>query len=99
MLRWPVALALLVCGALHVPGDPAGLFSGDTGGLLALAVSLLCLTAGALLAIRDTAWAWRAGAVVALGVTALHVVGGAVEFDPLAGAVGASVSWAASRRC
>ncbi|WP_330300078.1 hypothetical protein [Streptomyces sp. NBC_00503] len=94
VLRWPVALALLVCGALHVPADPAGLFSGDTGGLLALAVTLLCLTSGALLAIRDTAWAWRAGAVVALGVTALHVIGGAVEFDPLAGAVGASVSWA-----
>ncbi|MFE2283553.1 hypothetical protein ACFXDJ_05180 [Streptomyces sp. NPDC059443] len=94
VLRWPVALALLVCGALHVPADPAGLFSGDPGGPVALAVTLLCLTAGALLAVRDTAWAWRAGAVIAMAVTALHVVGGAVEFDPLAGAVGASVSWA-----
>lgn len=94
VLRWPVALALLLCGALHVPGDVAGLTAGDTGGLLALAVTLLCLTASALLAVRDTAGVWRAGAVVALGVAALHVVGGAVEFDPLAGAAGGSVEWA-----
>ncbi|AWZ05572.1 hypothetical protein DRB96_07255 [Streptomyces sp. ICC1] len=94
VLRWPVAFALLLCGALHVPGDLAGLASGDPGGLLALAVTLLCLTAGALLAVRDTAAAWRTGAIVALGVAALHVVGGAVEFDPLAGAVAGSVAWA-----
>ncbi|MET9467143.1 hypothetical protein ABZY44_20530 [Streptomyces sp. NPDC006544] len=94
VLRWPVALALLLCGALHVPGDVAGLAAGDPGGLLALAVTLLCLTAGALLAVRDTPGVWRAGAVVALGVAALHVVGGAVEFDPFAGAVGGSLEWA-----
>ncbi|MCM1967885.1 hypothetical protein [Streptomyces sp. G1] len=94
ILRWPVALALLLCGALHVPGDLAGLVSGDPGGLLALAVTLLCLTAGALLAVRDTAGAWRAGAVVALGVAALHVAGGVAGFDPLGGAVGGSLEWA-----
>ncbi|MER5486736.1 hypothetical protein ABT024_26505 [Streptomyces sp. NPDC002812] len=94
ILRWPVALALLLCGALHVPGDLAGLVSGDPGGLLALAVTLLCLTAGALLAVRDTTGAWRAGAVVALGVAALHVVGGVAGFDPLGGAVGGSLEWA-----
>ncbi|WP_407835534.1 hypothetical protein ACE1OC_02275 [Streptomyces sp. DSM 116496] len=94
ILRWSVALALLLCGALHVPGDLAGLASGDPGGLLALAVTLLCLTAGALLAVRDTAGAWRAGAVVALGVAALHVVGGVAGFDPLGGAVGGSLEWA-----
>ncbi|MDD9380777.1 hypothetical protein M8Z33_29825 [Streptomyces sp. ZAF1911] len=94
ILRWPVALALLLCGALHVPGDLAGLASGDPDGLLALAVTLLCLTAGALLAVRDTAGAWRAGAVVALGVAALHVVGGVAGFDPLGGAVGGSLEWA-----
>ncbi|MFF3209221.1 hypothetical protein ACFYYB_01035 [Streptomyces sp. NPDC002886] len=94
ILRWPVALALLLCGALHVPGDLAGLTSGDPGGLLALAVTLLCLTAGALLAVRDTAGAWRACAVVALGVAGLHVVGGVAGFDPLGGAVGGSLEWA-----
>ncbi|MFD5149349.1 hypothetical protein [Streptomyces sp. NPDC058401] len=94
ILRWPVALALLLCGALHVPGDLAGLASGDPGGLLALAVTLLCLSAGALLAVRDTAAAWRAGAVVALGVAALHVVGGVAGFDPLGSAVGGSLEWA-----
>ncbi|MCY0939618.1 hypothetical protein [Streptomyces sp. H34-S4] len=94
ILRWPVALALLLCGALHVPGDLAGLTSGTPGGLVALAVTLLCLTAGALLAVRDTAGAWRAAAVVALGVAVLHVVGGVAGFDPLGGAVGGSVEWA-----
>lgn len=94
ILRWPVALALLLCGALHVPGDLAALASGDPGGLLALAVTLLCLTAGALLAVRDTAAAWRAGAVVALGVAGLHVIGGVTGFDPLGGAVGGSLEWA-----
>lgn len=94
ILRWPVALALLLCGALHVPGDVAALASGDPGGLLALAVTLLCLTAGALLAVRDTAGAWRAGAVVALGVAGLHVVGGVAGFDPLGGAVGGALEWA-----
>ncbi|MFE9560476.1 hypothetical protein ACFYM0_05145 [Streptomyces sp. NPDC006487] len=94
ILRWPVALALLLCGALHVPGDLAALASGDPGGLLALAVTLLCLTAGALLAVRDTAGAWRAGAVIALGVAGLHVVGGVTGFDPLGGAVGGSLEWA-----
>ncbi|MFD9301375.1 hypothetical protein ACFWCB_01535 [Streptomyces sp. NPDC060048] len=94
VLRWPVVFALLLCGALHVPGDMAALPSGDPDGLLALAVTLLCPTAGVLLAVRDTAGAWRTGAVVALGVAALHVVGGAVRFDPLAGAVGGTVEWA-----
>ncbi|MGW1772694.1 hypothetical protein [Streptomyces sp. NPDC002104] len=94
ILRWPVAFALLLCGGLHVPGDLAGLTSGDPGTLLALTVTLLCLTAGALLAVRDTAAAWRAGAVVALGVAALHVVGGVTGFDPLGGAVGGSLEWA-----
>lgn len=94
ILRWPVALALLLCGALHAPGDLAALASGDPGGLLALAVTLLCLTAGALLAVRDTAGAWRAGAVVALGVAALHVAGGVAGFDPLGGAVAGSLEWA-----
>ncbi|MCX5402733.1 hypothetical protein OHA37_02395 [Streptomyces sp. NBC_00335] len=94
ILRWPVAFALLLCGALHVPGDLAALGSGDPGGLLALAVTLLCLTAGALLAVRDTAGAWRAGAVVALGVAGLHVAGGVAGFDPLGGAVGGSLEWA-----
>lgn len=94
VLRWPVSLALLLCGALHVPGDLEGLLSAEPGGLLALGVTLLCLTTGALLAVRDTAGAWRAGAVVALGVTALHVAGGIVGFDPLGGSVGGSVAWA-----
>lgn len=94
VLRWPVALALLVCGALHLPGDPAGVSSGAPGGLLALTVTVLCLGTGALLAVRDTAGVWRTGAVVALAVAVLHVLGGVVGFDPLEGTIGAAAGWA-----
>ncbi|MFG2996959.1 hypothetical protein [Streptomyces sp. NPDC048340] len=93
VLRWPVALALLVCGALHLPGDLEGVSSGEPGGLLALAVTVVCLGLGALVAVRDTAAVWRTGAVAALAVTVLHVLGGVVDFDPLAGAIGGSAAW------
>lgn len=55
---------------------------------------MLCLGLGALLALRDTAVVWRAAAAAAVGVVALHVVGGVAGFDPLARAVGGSLAWA-----
>lgn len=94
VLRWPVALALLVSGALHLPADLTALSSASPAGFLPLAVTLLCLGAGAVLAARDTPLVWRAGAVTALGVVALHVFAGAAHYDPLAGAVGGSLAWA-----
>ncbi|WP_329376281.1 hypothetical protein OG625_01930 [Streptomyces sp. NBC_01351] len=94
VLRWPVAIALLVSGALHLPADLAALPSATPGQWLPLLVTVVCLGLGALLALRDTAAVWRAGAVAALGVVALHVVGGVADFDPLAGAVGGSLAWA-----
>lgn len=94
VLRWPVALALLVSGALHLPADLTALSSASPAGFLPLVVTVLCLGAGAVLAARDTPLVWRAGAVTALGVVALHVCGGAAHFDPLAGAVGGSLAWA-----
>ncbi|MFD9333391.1 hypothetical protein ACFWBF_03105 [Streptomyces sp. NPDC060028] len=93
LLRWPVALALLVCGALHLPRYPAGVSAGDPGVLPGLAVAVLCLGLGALLAVRDTAAVWRTGAVAALAVAVLHVLGGIVGFDPPPGAVGGSADW------
>lgn len=94
VLRWPVAIALLVSGALHLPKDMAALPSAAPVGFLALLVTVLCAGFGALLALRDTTAVWRAGAATAVGVVALHVFGGAVAFDPLAGAVGESLAWA-----
>ncbi|MFB7463488.1 hypothetical protein ACFCZ1_08265 [Streptomyces sp. NPDC056224] len=94
VLRWPVALALLVSGALHLPKDLAALRSAPPAALLPLLVTVLCLGLGALLALRDTAVVWRAGAAAAVGVVGVHVVGGVAGFDPLAGAVGGSLAWA-----
>ncbi|MFD9725814.1 hypothetical protein [Streptomyces sp. NPDC059072] len=94
VLRWPVAIALLVSGVLHLPADLTALQSAPPERYLPLLVTVVCLGLGALLALRDTAAVWRAGAVAALGVVALHVAGGAAGFDPLAGALGGSVAWA-----
>ncbi|MFF4643426.1 hypothetical protein [Streptomyces sp. NPDC001389] len=91
-LRWPTAAALLFCGVLHLPGnlaEPPG-----PGRLAPLAVALVCLPLGALLALRDTPAVWRGAAVAALAVVALHIVGGVVFFDPLAATLGAPYPWA-----
>lgn len=93
VLRWPVAIALLVSGALHLPDDLRALPSAAPAAFLPLLVTLICLGTGALLALRDTTAVWRAGAVTALGVVALHVLGGSVDLDPLHGAVGGSLTW------
>ncbi|MFF3651575.1 hypothetical protein ACFYXV_23425 [Streptomyces sp. NPDC002181] len=94
LLRWPVAAALLLCGALHLPSDVTALSSQTPTAIAALLATVLCLGLGALIAVRDTAGAWRAGAVGAVAVVALHVVGGLAAFDPLEGAVSASQAWA-----
>lgn len=95
-LRWPVAVALLVSGALHLPVDLAALPSAAPVDFLPLLVTLLCVGFGALLALRDTTMAWRAAAATAVGVVALHVFAGAAAFDPLSGAVGGTLAWAGS---
>ncbi|MFF8262243.1 hypothetical protein [Streptomyces virginiae] len=96
VLRWPVAIALLVSGALHLPEDVMALPPARPLGLLPLLVTVVCLGIGALVALRDTTAVWRAGAATALGVVALHVIGGSLAFDPLAGTVGGSQTWAAA---
>ncbi|MFF4452347.1 hypothetical protein [Streptomyces goshikiensis] len=88
VLRWPVAVALLFCGALHLPVDAAAL------PLMTPAVAVLCLGLGAVLAVRDTPVVWRSVAVAALGLVTLHVWGGITLFDPLDGAVGGPLPWA-----
>ncbi|MFF3017654.1 hypothetical protein [Streptomyces sp. NPDC057939] len=94
LLRWPAAAALLLCGVVHLPGDLADRPAPAAGDLLPLAVSLLCLGVGALLAVRDTVLVWRLAAVTALTVVTLHVVGGVVLYDPLEGALGGPHTWA-----
>ncbi|MGW7108013.1 hypothetical protein ACWGHU_17820 [Streptomyces xanthophaeus] len=94
VLRWPVALALLVSGALHLPQDLSAPPSAAPAELLPLLATVLCLGLGVLLALWDTTAVWRAAAVAAVGVVALHVLGGTLHFDPLGGAVSASLAWA-----
>ncbi|MFF4447629.1 hypothetical protein [Streptomyces sp. NPDC001502] len=94
VLRWPVAIALLVSGALHLPNDLTALQYAAPVDYLPLLVTVLCLVSGALVALRDTTAVWRAGAATALGVVALHVLGGSLRYDPLAGAVGGTLAWA-----
>ncbi|WP_405790231.1 hypothetical protein [Streptomyces sp. NBC_01367] len=94
VLRWPVAIALLVSAALHLPNDPTALQFAAPVDCLPLLVTVLCLVSGALVALRDTTTVWRAGAAIALGVVALHVLGGSLRYDPLAGAVGGTLAWA-----
>lgn len=94
VLRPPVVAALLVCGVLHLPADVAHLPSRTPVAFLPLPAAVLCLGLGALLAVRDTAGAWRAGAAAAVAVVTLHVIGAAAGFDPLEGAVSASLAWA-----
>ncbi|WP_314247306.1 hypothetical protein [Streptomyces sp. DSM 40907] len=94
VLRWPVAIALLVSGALHLPNDLTALRFAAPVDCLPLLVTVLCLVSGALVALRDATAVWRAGAATALGVVALHVLGGSLRFDPLAGTVGGTLAWA-----
>ncbi|GGZ46095.1 hypothetical protein GCM10010371_01460 [Streptomyces subrutilus] len=94
VLRWPVAIALLVTGALHLPADLTVPPSASPAELLPIVVTVLCLGAGVLLAVRDTPTVWRVGALTALGVVALHVVGGVAHYDPLASALGGTLAWA-----
>lgn len=94
VLRWPAAFALLVSGALHLPDDLTALPSAAPVVYLPLLVTVLCLGIGILVALRDTTAVWRAGAATALGVVALHVLGGSAGFDPLEATVGGPPAWA-----
>ncbi|GGS22406.1 hypothetical protein Snoj_23580 [Streptomyces nojiriensis] len=94
VLRLPVVIALLVTGALHLPNDATAVPFAAPVDYLSLLVTVLCLVSGALVALRDTAAVWRAGAATALGVVALHVLGGSLRYDPLAGSLGGTRAWA-----
>ncbi|MFI8106046.1 hypothetical protein [Streptomyces sp. NPDC086023] len=94
VLRWPVALALLVVAGLHLPADPVPLLSAGSGRLLPAAVAALCLGCAVVLVLRDTAAAWWAAALAAVSAVGLHVLGRVTGFEPLAGAWGDSVPMA-----
>ncbi|MFJ6940267.1 hypothetical protein [Streptomyces sp. NPDC101132] len=94
VLRWPVALALLVVAGLHLPADPVPLLSAGSGRLLPAAVAALCLGCAVVLVLRDTAAAWWAAALAAVSAVGLHVVGRVTGFEPLARAWGDSVPMA-----
>ncbi|MEU1280822.1 hypothetical protein [Streptomyces sp. NPDC005805] len=94
VLRWPAALALFVCGAIHLPTDLPALRSGGYGELLSVAVLLLCLLCAVWLATRDTATVWAATAGLAVGIIALHALAGAGTVDLLNSSLGDTFTWA-----
>lgn len=96
VLRWPAALALLTCGVLHLPGGLTALPPETPEGFLPLVAAVSSLVLGVLPVVRDTVPVWRAGAVAAVGVVALHVVGGVAGFDPLEGSWTGAPAWAAA---
>lgn len=94
VLRWPAALALFVCGVVHLPTDLPGLRSGGDAQALSMVVTVLCLACAAWLAARDTLIAWAAAAGAAVFVIALHGVAGARTVELLSGSLGTTFAWA-----
>ncbi|MFF5921703.1 hypothetical protein ACFY8C_25630 [Streptomyces flavochromogenes] len=94
VLRWPAALALFVCGVIHLPTDLPGLRSGGDAQALSVVVTVLCLACAAWLAARDTLIAWAAAAGAAVFVIAVHGVAGARTVELLSGSLGTTFAWA-----
>lgn len=94
VLRWPAALALFVCGLIHLPTDLAGLRSGGDAQTLSVVVTVLCLACAVWLAARDTLIVWAASAGLAVVVIALHGVASARGGDLLASSLGTTYAWA-----
>ncbi|MEU3607585.1 hypothetical protein AB0E83_19395 [Streptomyces sp. NPDC035033] len=93
-LRWPAAVALFVCGLVHLPTDLAGLRSGGDAQTLSVVVSVLSLVCAVWLASRDTLIAWAASAGLAVVVIVLHGVASARAVDLLAPSLGTTFAWA-----
>ncbi|MEU9993915.1 hypothetical protein [Streptomyces sp. NPDC050848] len=93
-LRWPGAVAMLVCGLVHVPTDLAGLRAGDQAEMLSAVVTLLCLLCGLWLAVADTLIAWAAATGLAVGVIVLHALESAGTVDLVNSGLAFSVTWA-----
>ncbi|MEV4426976.1 hypothetical protein AB0K23_16635 [Streptomyces sp. NPDC049602] len=94
VLRWPAALALFVCGLIHMPTDLAGLRSGGDAQTLSVVVTVLCLACAVWLAARDTLIVWAASAGLAVVVIALHGVASARGGDLLGSSLGTTYAWA-----
>lgn len=91
-LRWPAAVALIVCGFIQLPTDLAGMRSGGQAETLSVVVTVLCLVCGAWLAIRDTMIVWAAAAGLAVGLIALHALASARGVDLLNSSLGSTFS-------
>ncbi|WP_219852898.1 hypothetical protein, partial [Streptomyces solincola] len=91
-LRWPAAVALLVCGAVHLPVELAGLRAGS-GALVSLVVTALCMVAAVVLVMRESPRAWMAAAMTAVGVFLVHTVAGDEAPLLLERSVGAAFTW------
>ncbi len=91
-LRWPAAVALIVCGFIQLPTDLAGVRSGAQAETLSVVVTVLCLVCGLWLAVRDTMIVWAAAAGLAIGLIALHALASARSVDLLNSSLGSSFS-------
>ncbi|MEU7296303.1 hypothetical protein AB0A76_24365 [Streptomyces exfoliatus] len=89
-LRWPAAVALIVCGFIQLPTDLAGVRSGAQAETLSVVVTVLCLVCGVWLAVRDTMIVWAAAAGLAIGLIALHALASARSVDLLNSSLGSS---------
>ncbi|MFI6085284.1 hypothetical protein ACIBBB_30695 [Streptomyces sp. NPDC051217] len=88
-LRWFAAVALLACGAIHLPTDFAGVRSGGYADAVSLVVTVLCLMFGVWLAVADTARIWAASATTAVGIIAAHTLSSLGAMDLLQSGPGA----------
>ncbi len=91
-LRWPAAVALIVCGIIQLPTDLAGMRSGGQAETLSVVVTVLCLVCGAWLAVRDTMIVWAVAAGLAVGLIALHALASARSVDLLDSSLGSTFS-------
>ncbi len=93
-VRWPMAVALVACGLVHLPADVAGLQSEGSSVASAFLLTMLCLACAVWLVGRNTFMAWTAAAAIGTGVLVLHVLAGFRPVALLDGSLSADSVWA-----
>ncbi|MFE7311882.1 hypothetical protein ACFU7T_02015 [Streptomyces sp. NPDC057555] len=92
VLRWPAAVALVLCGLSHLPMGVAGSHGGPSD-VLSMTVAAVYLLLAGCLAMRDTAAVWTASAAAAVTVIVLHALSRAGVLVPLRSTLGDGSMW------
>ncbi|MER7661813.1 hypothetical protein [Streptomyces sp. NPDC096193] len=92
--RWAAALALLGCGAMHLPTDLGALRDGGYADVVSPAIAVLCLVFGIWLAVQESVGTWAAAAATAIGVLAVYSTSGFGAIDVLGNTLGEAFAWA-----